>query len=142
MTYKLNVRIDLERVNDNGGFSGDRLSVDESLRLEVDGFLEVAQVLGRFHELAENIKAGGSVNAYPYNRVEPAAADVAQAAEPGAPEGLQLDLLCAVVRMEQMRDQGIEHNGVVFDRLLTCDARRLRGYLTPETLAWMEVNEP
>lgn len=62
--------------------------------------------------------------------------------DPTAPAGLQLDLLTLVARLEQIRDEGgWEANGVVADRLLTCDLPRMRAHLTSETLAWAVANE-
>ena len=52
------------------------------------------------------------------------------------PSGLQLDLLTVIVRLEQIQEQGPEPEHFVWDRVVTCDIPRLRGYLTPETLAW------
>ncbi len=64
-----------------------------------------------------------------------------------APHGLQLDLLAAVARLQQISDEGGFYGdgpvGLFAVRLLTCDLPRLRAYLTPETLAWAEsVDEP
>lgn len=53
------------------------------------------------------------------------------------PEGLQLDLLTAVARMRQIRDEP-DSSELILYRLLTCDLRRLESYLTPETLAWSD----
>jgi hypothetical protein len=54
------------------------------------------------------------------------------------PEGLQLDLLTAVLRMRQIRDEGSEF---ILYRLLTCDLPRLEQYLEPETLRWAETTD-
>lgn len=56
------------------------------------------------------------------------------------PSGLQLDLASALARMAQCK----RHSGSVLliSRLLTCDLPRLMVYLTPETVAWMDQNEP
>jgi len=58
-----------------------------------------------------------------------------------SPEGLQLDLLTVIVRLEQLRDEEAP-NGLPFiaERIISCDLPRLRGHLTPETLAWAEAN--
>jgi hypothetical protein len=62
------------------------------------------------------------------------------------PAGWQLDLLTAVLRLEQIAGDGGFYGGgpveIVAERLLTCDLPRLRGYLTPETLTWAETQEP
>lgn len=81
--YRLNVRVEIQRVNENGGYSADRFSVDENLQLDVDGFLGVAQVLGRFHELAEHIKTGGPENTE--NTEAAVAVDYTAHVEPAAP---------------------------------------------------------
>lgn len=58
---------------------------------------------------------------------------------PPVPTGLQLDLATACVRMEQVRQEGWLNSDVVADRILTCDLPRLRGYLSPATLEWMDA---
>ena len=61
------------------------------------------------------------------------------ATELPAPTGLQLDLLCTVERLRQLRDEDAhlaEGTCCVFDRLLTCDLPRLESYLTDDTVAW------
>ena len=51
-------------------------------------------------------------------------------------DGLQLDLASVILRIEQAQaDPGMRD--FLVDRLATCDARRLRTYLEPETLAEM-----
>jgi len=54
---------------------------------------------------------------------------------PDAPTGLQLDLLCAIARIEQVAGE-LESCSTTAERLATCDAPRLRRYLTADTLAW------
>jgi hypothetical protein len=58
------------------------------------------------------------------------------------PEGLQLDLLSAVVRLQQIADEGGFYGDGPVDflaeRLLTCDLPRLRAHLSPETLEWAD----
>ena len=62
--------------------------------------------------------------------------------DPDAPTGLQLDLLCMIARLEQIRDEGgWEENAFLADRVLTCDLPRVRAYLTAETLAWAATGE-
>lgn len=49
------------------------------------------------------------------------------------PEKLQLDLLCLVARLEQVRDGGgWDEELLVADRVLTCDLPRLRKHLPVE----------
>jgi len=52
------------------------------------------------------------------------------------PTGLQLDLVCAIARIEQMAETDGAMQALLIDRLNTCDAPRLRSHLTAETLAW------
>ena len=60
---------------------------------------------------------------------------------PDGPTGLQLDLLSVIARITQAhREPDMAH--VLLDRLVTCDVPRLRGYLTPETIAWANNTEP
>ena len=51
------------------------------------------------------------------------------------PEGLQLDLLTVVSRLQQIADDGGFYDGgpveIVAERLLTCDLPRLRDHLAP-----------
>lgn len=59
------------------------------------------------------------------------------------PGTLQFDLLCAILRIEQVGGLGEDDvlRELLIDRLVTCDAPRLRRYLAPETLA-MEDDLP
>jgi hypothetical protein len=57
---------------------------------------------------------------------------------------LQLDLLTVIVRLEQIGGELGKRTAagqafaewLMIKRVLECDVPRLRGYLTPETLAW------
>ena len=51
----LNLNLSIHQVED-GRFQGQGLEIRDHVTLPAMGFLEVAQVLGRFHELAETIK--------------------------------------------------------------------------------------
>lgn len=51
------------------------------------------------------------------------------------PERLQMDILSAVVRIEQAHEEPGMAEFLLY-RLATCDAVRLRRHLTAETLAW------
>jgi hypothetical protein len=65
-----------------------------------------------------------------------------------APTGLQLDLLTAIVRLEQIGRLIANCNDLPADlwlylleeRVIKCDVPRLRGHLAPETLAWEAEN--
>lgn len=56
--FDLRVNIEINGTDERGGYTGERLSVQETFRLPVSGFTEIAQVLGRFHELAGKIRDG------------------------------------------------------------------------------------
>lgn len=51
--YRMNVRIEITRVD--AMHNHERLSIDETFSLGTSNFLQVAQILGRFHELANAI---------------------------------------------------------------------------------------
>lgn len=58
------------------------------------------------------------------------------------PDELQLDIGAAVLRMEQAwQEVGTPFGEHLLMRLATCDAPRLRRYLTPEILARMAAAE-
>jgi hypothetical protein len=54
--YRLRIQCEIQRLDDHGGYTGDRLSVNDEVTIEVGGFAEVAGVLGQFHELGETIR--------------------------------------------------------------------------------------
>ena len=64
---------------------------------------------------------------------------------PGLPDDvseLELDLLCALARLEQIRREGVDTcGGLILDRLLECDVPRLRRHLRPAAIAWAEELE-
>jgi hypothetical protein len=57
---------------------------------------------------------------------------------------LQLDLLTAVARLQQIADEGGFYGDgpvdLVAERLLTCDLPRLRAHLASDVVAWAEEN--
>jgi hypothetical protein len=55
--YKLRVRCEIQQTDDHGSYYGQGLNVEENVDIEAGSFMEVAAVLGRFHELSEDIKA-------------------------------------------------------------------------------------
>lgn len=67
--------------------------------------------------------------------------------DPPAPSGLQLDLLTAILRIEQAEAELAKHTAagadlaewLIQERLMKCDVPRLRSYLTSETIAWAEA---
>jgi hypothetical protein len=82
---------------------------------------------------------GGFRNLIPRRRPEPA--------QP--PSGLQLDLLTAIVRLEQIGEELAKGTAagqdmaeyLLEERVIKCDVPRLRSYLTAETLAWEQETE-
>lgn len=54
--FKLNIRCEIVQLDDHGSWTSNRLSIQDEIGLDLESFFEVAQVLGRFHELAEVIK--------------------------------------------------------------------------------------
>lgn len=56
MKYKLRVRCEIQETADNGSYRGQGLTVEENTELDAAGFMDVAGILGRFHELSERIK--------------------------------------------------------------------------------------
>lgn len=55
-TYELRVNVEINRVDPNGGWTGERLAVNETYRLPAAGFGEITGVLAQFHALAEKVK--------------------------------------------------------------------------------------
>lgn len=54
--FELTVRVEIEKVFKTGGHTGERLSIVETLTMPPGSFLEAAGILGRFHDLAEQVK--------------------------------------------------------------------------------------
>lgn len=57
MKYKLRVRCEIQQTDDHGSYYGQGLNVEENVDIEAGSFMEVAAVLGKFHDLSEKIKA-------------------------------------------------------------------------------------
>lgn len=58
MAYKLNLRVEIFHVDDQGRmYSGDRLQVSEEVTVDASDFLEIAKILGQFHELTQHVRA-------------------------------------------------------------------------------------
>lgn len=51
--YTLDIRVSMRQSPGYGG----QLDISESVTVPASGFLEICQVLGKFHELAESLKA-------------------------------------------------------------------------------------
>ncbi len=54
--FEMRVQVELNKVDDRGAWTGERMAVNESFSVGAAGFLEIAGILGRFHELAEDIR--------------------------------------------------------------------------------------
>lgn len=55
--YQLDFHVSISR-----GHMGERLNVDEQMKVSAADFMEICAILGRFHELAEKIKTEQSKN--------------------------------------------------------------------------------
>lgn len=56
-SFKMHVRVELEKVNENGGFFGDRFSMNEEFTFTgIESFAQIARILSQFHLLAEELK--------------------------------------------------------------------------------------
>lgn len=56
MKYKLRVQCEIQQTDDNGGYYGQGLRVEETIDIGATTFMEIAGVLGQYHELGEIIK--------------------------------------------------------------------------------------
>jgi hypothetical protein len=61
--FTLTVRIEISKSLKGGGYTGERLTIDETVVLKPGTFLEATTILGRFHELAERVKADSGKDA-------------------------------------------------------------------------------
>lgn len=52
---KFELRITIELRQTDAAYSGGGLRIDETQQLTAESFLELAKILGRFHELGEQI---------------------------------------------------------------------------------------
>ena len=55
-SYKMRIQCEIIRIDEHGCFTSDRLSIADEVTISAGSFLGVAQILGRFHELAERIR--------------------------------------------------------------------------------------
>lgn len=61
MKYRMHIDVRIESMDDNGrSINQGALMFGQDIKFEADTFLEIAHVLGQFHELAENLKSDGS----------------------------------------------------------------------------------
>lgn len=54
--FQLEVRVEVRQVLPHGGWTNNALTVQHTVELGTLDFLELAAVLGRFHELGEKIR--------------------------------------------------------------------------------------
>ena len=54
--FQLNVNIEVMKLGEHGEYTGERLSIRQEYVIPVNGFTEIAAVLGKFHDLAEQVK--------------------------------------------------------------------------------------
>ena len=53
--YELHINVRIQQIT--GSYCGAGLSVEETLKINATTFLEMAQILGQFHQLAETLSA-------------------------------------------------------------------------------------
>lgn len=58
-SFRLEIRATVVRVGPHGAYTNDRLEISDTLNLDVADFLGISKVLGRFHDLAEELRARG-----------------------------------------------------------------------------------
>jgi hypothetical protein len=57
MRYQLKIRCEVRQTDDHGGYYGQGLTVEETIDIGTVDFMETAAVLGRFHELGQELQA-------------------------------------------------------------------------------------
>lgn len=60
--YRLDIRCEIMRLTPDGSFTSDRLTVSDQVQVEVGGFLEIAAILGQFHDLADTIRRANATS--------------------------------------------------------------------------------
>ena len=58
--FQLRISIEIMKLTGDGGYTGERMTVNQEYTLPVAGFTEIAAVLGRFYDLAQEVKADGT----------------------------------------------------------------------------------
>ena len=63
--FAISLRLDVHAVDERGhrSGSGDGLTIQDQLTISAESFMEIAAMLGRFHDLAESIKEAQAVRA-------------------------------------------------------------------------------
>jgi hypothetical protein len=54
--FVLRINVSVQQTDQHGNFMGNQLEINDRTHLKCSSFLEVAKVLGKFHELSEVIK--------------------------------------------------------------------------------------
>jgi len=59
VNYQLRMRIEIVQVDEHGAWTGQmgNLQVSEDIQFKAGSFLEIAHLLGQFHELSQQIKS-------------------------------------------------------------------------------------
>jgi hypothetical protein len=112
-----------------------------------DGLLAGLRIIAEFNAATERLRSDLGVPAGALPLIEPGLLALAVGtarrdyfAEHGddmVPVKL-IDLMCAVARMRQVRDHGIDAEPIVLDRIFMCDLPRLEGYLPERAREEME----
>lgn len=58
MNYQLSMRIEIRQIGEHGEYMGSagNLNVSEDIQFQAGSFLEIARILGEFHEMSQKIK--------------------------------------------------------------------------------------
>lgn len=54
--FQVNVQVEIVKIQEHGGYTGERMSVREDFAVGFKTFTELAGILGQFYDLAERIK--------------------------------------------------------------------------------------
>jgi hypothetical protein len=54
--YQLVINCEIQRLDEHGRYTGDRLSVNDRMEIPAGNFAEICDVLGRFHQLSETVR--------------------------------------------------------------------------------------
>lgn len=54
--YNLDVQVRINRIRQDGGYTGEQLTISQEMQIQADSFIEIASILGKFQETAEKIK--------------------------------------------------------------------------------------
>jgi hypothetical protein len=54
--FDIQIQVRIQEYSEGGGYRGQGLEVNETVSVEASGFMDICQVLSRFHELASVIR--------------------------------------------------------------------------------------